>query len=709
MTHLSRRAALKTAGASLVIGFTLAGKGQKVAAAPAPFAPNAFVRIDADSTVTFISKHIEMGQGTYTGLPQILADELDADWSKIKVEGAPADVKLYSNAVMHMQGTGGSSAIFNSWTQLRQAGATARAILVQAASQKWGVPASEITVTHGVIAHAASGKTSAFGPFVAAAAKLTPPAEVKLKDPKDFTLIGQPLKRTDAFIKSTGTALFTMDVQMPGLLTAVIARPPRFGGVVKAVDSKAAMAVPGVKHVLTIPAGVAVVADSFWAATRGRDALVIDWNDDKAEHRSSEELTAEYRALADQAGKVVRNDGDAAEALKSAAKVVTADYEVPYLAHAPMEPLDCVIKRSENACEMTFGCQFTTVDQVNAATVLGLKPEQVTINMLMAGGSFGRRSTPKSDVVVEAASIAKALPVGTPIKLIWTREDDIRGGYYRPMYYHRLQAGLDAKGNIVAWSHRIIGQSILGESPFAAMIKDGMDPMIFEGASIPYKVPNVHIDMHTTKVGVPVLWWRAVGSTHTAFVTEAFFDRVAKAAGRDPLALRRELLEPKSRHLAVLNLAVEKAGAVPTGRGRGIAVAESFGSVVAQVADVSQTSDGSVKVDNVVCAVDCGTPINPNLIAAQMEGGIAYGLSATLKGAITLKDGKVEQSNFDSYDVLRIADMPNVDVHIVPSQAPPTGTGEPGVPPIAPAVANALLSLTGTAITKLPIARQLSA
>jgi isoquinoline 1-oxidoreductase beta subunit len=706
MTHLSRRSVLKTAGASLVIGFTLT-RGREVSAA-APLAPNAFVRIDGDSTVTVISKHVELGQGVFTGLPQILADELDADWSKIRVEGAPANVKLYSNSVMQMQGTGGSSAIFNSWTQLREAGATARAMLVAAAARQWNVPAAEITVRHGVIAHTPSGRTSSFGPFVAAAAKMKPPADVKVKDPKDFTLIGQPLKRTDAFIKSTGAAQYTMDVKMPGLLTAVIARPPRFGGVVKAVDSRAARAVPGVQHVLTIPAGVAVIADSFWSAARGRDGLVIDWNDDAAEHRGSDELTVEYRALADKPGKIVRQDGDAASVLKTAAKVVTADYEVPYLAHAPMEPLDCVIKRTETSCEMWFGCQFTTVDQNNAAAVLGLKPDQVSINMLMGGGSFGRRSTPKSDVVVEAASIAKALPVGTPVKLVWTREDDIRGGYYRPMYYHRLQAGLDAKGNIIAWSHRIIGQSILADSPFAGMIKDGMDPMIFEGASIPYKVPNVHIDMHTTKVGVPVLWWRAVGSTHTAFVTEAFFDRVAKAADRDPLELRRALLPPNSRHLAAINLAAEKAGAVPGGRGRGVAVAESFGSVVAHIADVSRTADGRLKVDNVVCAVDCGIAVNPNLIAAQMEGGIAFGLSAALKGAITLKNGMVEQSNFDTYDVLRLADMPNVDVHIVPSRNNPTGTGEPGVPPIAPAVANAILALTGTAITKLPITRQLS-
>ncbi|TAL01183.1 MAG: xanthine dehydrogenase family protein molybdopterin-binding subunit [Rhodospirillaceae bacterium] len=710
--RLARRTILKSAGASLIVGFTIFSSSRSANAVTASLEPNAFVRVDADSTVTVISKHLEMGQGINTGLAMILVEELDADWSKVRVESAPADVKRYANTMLRVQVTGGSTSTANSYTQLRQAGATARALLVKAAAQQWHVPESEITVVQGVVGHASSGRTSTFGDLTAKAARLAPPTDLKLKDPKNFKLTGQPLPRLETPAKCDGSAQYALDVKMPGMLVALIARPVRFGGVARTVDSAATQSIPGVKYVIPVPSGIAIVADSFWAASRGRDALRVEWNDDKAEHRGTAELTAEYRALADKPGASARQDGDPQAALQSAARVVTADYEVPYLAHAPMEPLDCVIKRGQTGCEFWYGCQFQTGDQANAAAVLGLKPEQVTIHTLYAGGSFGRRANPTSDFVVEAAEIAKALPIGVPIKLVWTREDDIRGGRYRPMYYHRLQAGLDGKGDIVAWSHRIIGQSIMAGTSFAAMVRNGIDAASVEGAAnLPYTIANIAVDLHTTSVGVPVLWWRSVGASHNAFVTESFLDRVAKAANRDPLTLRRDLLPAGSRHRTVLDVAVEKAGwgkPLPAGRARGIAVAESFNTVVAQVAEVSRGADGHIKVERVVCAVDCGLAINPNLIAAQMEGGIAFGLGAALKGAITLKDGKVEQSNFDTYDVLRLADMPAVEVHIVPSAAPPTGTGEPGVPPIAPAVANAIFALTGTAVTKLPIARQLA-
>jgi isoquinoline 1-oxidoreductase beta subunit len=643
----------------------------------------------------------------------LLAEELDADWGQMRVEGAPANTKLYANTLMGIQGTGGSSSIPNSFDQLRRAGATARAMLVQAAAETWRVPAGEIIVSNGVVRHATSQREASFGALAATAAKLKEPGDVTLKDPAQFTIIGKSLPRVDTPSKTDGTALFTMDVQFPGLLTAVVARPPRFGATVKAVNAEAAKAVPGVRHVLSIPSGVAVVADGFWAATRGREALMVEWNEDQAEKRSSDAIAQEYRALADHQGKAAKTNGDVAAAFKTAAKIVTADYDVPYLAHAAMEPMDCVVRRTEDACELWYGCQFHTVDQGNVATLLGLPPEKVTIHTLISGGSFGRRANFRSDFVIEATNIAKALPPETPVKLVWTREDDMRGGLYRPMYHHRLQAGLDANGKVVGWLHRIIGQSIMAGTPFEAMMKNGIDGSSVEGAvNLPYQFGTMAVELNTTRTGVPVLWWRSVGSSHNAFATEAFIDRLAKEAGQDPLTFRRNMMPADSHARVVLDLAAEKGGwgtPLPPGRARGIAIAESFNTTVAQVAEVSRADDGRIRVERVVCAVDCGLPINPNQIAAQMEGGIAFGLGAALKGAITLKDGLIEQGNFDTYDVLRLSEMPAVEVHVVPSTKNPTGTGEPGVPPIAPAVANAIYALTGKPVTSLPLVRGLSA
>jgi isoquinoline 1-oxidoreductase beta subunit len=709
MTHLpvfGRRTVLKGATASLIIGFTI-GVRRGLAASPAALAPNAFIRIDPDNTVRLVNRYIESGQGVTTGLAMIAAEELDADWTQMKVEAAPADVKLYANPILGVQGTGGSSSIFGSYPQLRNAAATARAMLVQAAAQQWKVPAADVTVSKGVIAHAPSGRTSAFGPFVAAAARLAPPASVTLKDPKDFTLIGQRARHLETELKVTGQLKYTLDMQLPGMLTAAIARPPRFGATVVRFDAEAARAVHGVRYVVQIPSGVAVVADSFWAATRGRDALRVDWDESKAEHRGTPELRAEYRKIAEKPGLPARREGDASTAMASAAKIITAEYELPYLAHAPMEPLGCVIKRSENGCELWYGAQYMTFDQKNVAATLGLKPEQVVINGLHAGGSFGRRASFTGEYVVGAAEIAKSLPPGIPIKVVWTREDEIRGGHYRPMFYHRIQAGLDAKGQVVAWTHRLVGQSIFSDTPFGAFVKDGIDVASVETAfNVPYKVANVSVEVHNAKNGIPVLWWRSVGSSHNGFVVESFVDQLARAAGRDPVTFRRDLLPPDSRQRVVLDLAVEKSNwttPLPAGRARGVAVVESFGTAIAYVAEVSQGMHGRFKVDRVVAAVDCGRPINPDLVEQQIESGIAFGLGAALKGEITLKDGKVEQGNFDTYDVLRMAEMPAVEVHIVPSTANPTGLGEPPVPPIAPAVANAILALTGKPVTKLPI------
>jgi isoquinoline 1-oxidoreductase beta subunit len=711
--ELGRRSFLKgmaAAAAGLTIGFHWAGPARRALAANTDtFAPNAFLRVAPDNSVTVVAKHLEMGQGSYTGLATILAEELDADWAQIRVESAPADAKLYNNlAFGTIQGTGGSSAIANSWMQLRQAGAAARAMLVAAAAAEWNVPAAEIVVDRSVLSHAASRRQASFGELAGKAAAQPLPTQVALKDPKDFKLIGQKLPRVDVAAKSNGTAQFTLDVTFPGMLVAVLQRPPLFGATVKSFDATKAKAMPGVVEVVEVPRGIAVVGKSFWAAKKGRDALKVDWDDAKAEKRSSAAIIEGYRKLAEQPGKPARQEGDVAGTLQAAVKSVSAAYEFPYLAHAPMEPLDAVVKLDANGCEIWAGDQFQTIDQANAATVADLKPEQVTIHTLYAGGSFGRRANAGSDYIVEAVSIAKALGAnGTPVKLQWTREDDVRGGLYRPAYVHKLEAGLDAQGQLVTWRHRIVGQSIMAGTPFAQRaVKDGVDRTSVEGAAnLPYAIPNLAVELTTTESPVPVLWWRVVGSSHTAYAVEAFIDEVAETAGQDPYHFRRALLAGQPRHRAVLDLAAEKAGwgqPLPKGRGRGIAVAEAFHTYVAQVAEVTVGGDGKVKVDRVICAVDCGVAVNPDVIAAQMEGGIGFGLGAALYGAITLKDGQVEQSNFDGYQVLRIDDMPKVEVHIVPSTEAPTGVGEPGVAPIGPAVANAVFAATGKRYRVLP-------
>ncbi len=702
------------AGAGLVIGLQLPTRAAK-AAAPAPaggkIVPNTFVRIAPDNTVTVLSKHIEFGQGVYTGLATLVAEELDADWAQIRVESSPSDPTLYNN--LHWgpyQGTGGSSSIANSYAQMRQAGAGARAMLVAAASNHWGVPPSEISVESGVIRHAATGQETTFGEMADAAAKLEPPVEVVLKDPADFKLIGKDVPRVDSPDKTRGAAQYTIDMTLPGMLTAVIARPTRFGGKAVSVNAEAAKAVKGVMDVVEIPRGVAVLAKGFWAAKTGRDALEITWDDSAAERRGSAEMMAEYKQIAGKPGDIARQDGDVDAAMASAAQVLEAAYEFPFLAHAPMEPLDCVVQLGPDSCEIWTGSQLQTIDHMTAAGIAGLKPEQVKVHTMLAGGSFGRRATPDADMVSEAVSIAKAINGRAPVKVVWTREDDIQGGRYRPMYYHTLQAGLDADGKLVGWQHRIVGQSILKGTPFeGALVKNGIDQTSVEGANnLPYEVPNITVDVHTTDVTVPVLWWRAVGSTHTAYSTEAFIDELAEAAGKDPLEFRRGMLQQHPRHLAVMELAAEKAGwgsPLPQGRGRGIAVHESFNSFVAEVAEVSVRDDGTVKVERVVCAVDCGVPVNPDVVRAQMEGGIGYGLSAILQEAVTLDGGLVEQSNFHDYLPLRIDEMPKVEVHIVPSTAAPTGVGEPGTPPVGPAVANAIFNATGQRIRSLPLSQ----
>src|SRR6266404_2132216 len=718
-SELTRRQFLRLttlAGSGLTLGILMPGCGTGPGgAAGAPAGPLAmpFLRIAPDNSVTVLCKHLEAGQGVWTGLPAIVAEELDASWEQMRVESAPAQVPLYGNLAFDPKGsiqlTGGSTSMANSWKQLREAGATARAMLVAAAARQWNVAAGEITVSDGVVAHAGAGKKATFGELAGSAAKQPVPRDVKLKDPSAFRIVGkEKLPRLDARAKSTGKQQFAIDVMLPGMMTAVVMRPPRFGAKVSSFDATKAKAVPGVIDVVQIPRGVAVVGRDMWSAKKGREALVVSWDEAGAEKRGTAALMKEYRALGrgNEAVTVAQN-GDAEAALAHARKRVEGEFEFPYLAHAPMEPLTAVCSLSPDKCEIWAGCQFQTVDQMNAAAAVGLKPEQVTINTLAAGGTFGRRATPDSDYISEAASIAKATGGKYPLRLIWTREDDITGGRYRPLNYHRISASVGKDGS-VAYRQRVVGQSILAGTPFAGMMKNGIDPTAVGGsAAEQYDLAHAHVSWSQPKGGVPVLWWRSVENTHMAFSKEVMIDELAHAAGEDPVEFRLALLSKHPRHVGALKLAAQKAEwdqpfSKGKGRGRGVAVHESFGSVVAQVAEVTVSGD-KITVDRVVCAVDCGIAVTPDVIKAQMQSGIGYGLSAALYGKITLTDGHVDQTNFHQYQVLRMNDMPRViEVHIVPSTNPPSGVGEPGTPPIAPAVANAVRAATGIRLHTLP-------
>jgi isoquinoline 1-oxidoreductase subunit beta len=717
--ELTRRQFLQLtslAGSGLTLGMLLPGCGpQPGAGSAAGPLTMPFLRIAPDNTVSVICKHLEAGQGVWTGLPAIVAEELDASWDQMRVESAPAEVPTYQNLAfvplgVHAQFTGGSTAVANSWQQLREAGATARAMLVAAAAARWSVPAADITVSEGVVSHAGTGRKATFGELAGAAAKLPVPANVLLKDPGTFRIVGnEKLPRLDARAKSTGRQQFAIDVMLPEMMTAVVMRPPRFGAKVGSFDPTKAKAVPGVVDVVQIPRGVAVVGRDMWSAKKGRDALSVTWDESGAERRGTTELMKEYRALGrGNEALTVKEVGDADAALAHAVKRVEGEFEFPYLAHAPMEPLTAVARLSPDKCEIWAGSQLQTPDQAAAAAAVGLKPEQVTINTLAAGGTFGRRTKLDSDYISEVASIAKATGGKYPVRLIWTREDDITGGCYRPLNYHRITAGLGKDGK-VAYRQRIVGQSILiGTSFEPVLVKNGIDPTATGGsAAEQYDLDHAHVSWTPTQVGVPVLSWRSVENTHMAFSKEVMLDELARAAGEDPVAFRLKLLGKRPRHVGALKLAAEKAGwdkpfPKAKGRGRGVAVHESFGTVVAQVAEVT-VSGNKITVERVVCAVDCGIAVTPDVVRAQMQGGIGYGLSAALYGKITLTDGHVDQTNFHQYQVLRINDMPRaVEVHIVPSTNPPTGVGEPGVPPIAPAVANAVRAATGIRLHTLP-------
>jgi len=706
----ARRAFLKSAAtlsAGLVVAFSMPGLARRAFAqqgmGAALTSPNAFVRIAPDGTVTILLKHSEMGQGIWTSLPMVVADELDCDWSKVHVEHAPA-APAYAHTAFGMQMTGGSTSTWESFTQLRQAGATARALLIAAAAQKWNVQPVDCHTEKGFVVN---GKRKAgYGELADAAAKLPIPNEVKLKDAKDFTLIGKPTRRLDSKAKVSGAAEFGIDVKRPDMLIALVARPPVFGAKVKSFDAAKAKAVAGVVDVVQVPSGVAVLGKHFWAAKQGRDALVVDWDLGAGAALSTPGLLEDYRKLAQKAGNVAKKAGNVDAAFETG-KVIEAEYGVPFLAHAPMEPLNCTVQIGADGCDVWTGTQFQTMDQGTTAAILGLKPEQVRIHTTFLGGGFGRRATPSSDFVAEAVQIAKAS--GKTVKVVWTREDDIHGGYYRPMWLSRLRATLAADGKPAAWAHTIVGQSIIAGTPFEKMmVKDGIDATSVEGAAdAPYlaAIPAHRVDLHSPTSPVTVLWWRSVGHSHTAFAVEGFLDELAHAAKADPLEYRRTLLPADARERKALELAAAKFGwgkPLPAGHGAGLAVHASFESYVAQIAEVS-VENNAIKVHRVVCAIDCGPVVNPLTVEAQMQSGIVYGLSAALHSELTFKDGRVEQSNFHNYPVLRLAEMPKIEVHIVPSTDKMGGCGEPGTPPIAPAVANAVFAATGKRLRSLPL------
>lgn len=708
MTAISRREFLGTtlaAGAGLVIAFQVPSRAR--AAPPEPPkplpSPNAFLRVAPDGTVTVLLAHSEMGQGIWTSLAMLVAEELRCDWAKVKVEHAPA-APAYAHTAYGMQMTGGSTTTWSEHDRYRTVGAMARDMLVRAAAARWGADPRQLRAEGGWV-HRGAERLS-YGELAAEAEKLAPPERVTLAKPKDWRLIGKPTRRLDTPEKITGKAIFGIDVRFPGLRSAVVARAPTFGGAVKSFDGSKALAVPGVERVVQVPSGVAVVARDPWSAQRGREALRIEWEPGPGGALDTDALLARYRELSRTAGAVALEKGDPDAALARAAARLELEYDVPYLAHAPMEPLGCAVRIEGDRCELWTGTQFQTGDQAAAARIAGVAPENVAVHTTFLGGGFGRRANPRSDFVSEAVHVAKA--AGVPVKVLWTREDDIRGGYYRPLFVHRVEVGVDRKGMPVAWRHVLVGQSILAGTPFEAMVKNGIDEASVEGVvDSPYLdgVPARRVSLHSPRSEVPVLWWRSVGNTHTAFAMESAIDELARAARKDPLAYRAALLARHPRHLRALRLAAGKAGwgkPAPKGRARGLAVHESFGSIVAQVAEVS-VADGGIRVHRVTCAVDCGLAVNPLGVAAQVEGSVAFGLGPALKSAITIKEGKVQQSNFHDYEVLQLDEMPEVTVLVVPSDAKMGGVGEPATAPIAPAVANAVFALTGKRLRSLPL------
>lgn len=708
----ARRDFLKTAGVAtggfvLGVALPLAGRGALAAKATgAPATLNAFVEVGADGVVTLYMAKTEMGQGVYTGLAQVLAEELEVDVASVRIATAPATPE-YAKAYQGLHFTGGSNSVMTSFDLLRQAGAAAREMLVAAAAKQLQAPATALRAENGHVVHAASGRKLAYGALAAEAAKLAPPEKVALKPREQWKVIGRSVPRVDSRAKSDGTAPFGLDVRVPGMHYAMIARAPVFGAKVESFDATAAKAIPGVVKIVQVSQGVAVVAKHTWAARRGRDALVVKWSAGDAAGFSTAALDRRYAELARTPGVVAHASGDVAK-VEGAVKTLEAEYAAPYLSHAPLEPLNCTVAFGPDGVDIWSGTQMQSPDHYAAASTSGLPPEKVRLHTVTyLGGAFGRRANPVSDFLVEAIEVAKAS--GLPVQTVRTREEDMQGGWYRPQGAARLTAALGADGKPLAWTHTAVVQPILKGTIFEAYGVDkasGLDATTFEGAKeLPYAIPNVRVDVHEQRGPVPVLWWRSVGHTHSAFTIESFVDECAHAAGQDPLAYRLALLEKHPRQAGVLKLAAEKAGwgtPLPAGRARGIAAHHSFGSWSASVVEVS-LDGGKPRVHRVVSAIDCGTAVNPRLVEHQLESAVTLGLSAALYEEITLENGRVQQTNFDTYTPLRLSEMPVVDAYVVPSTEPPTGVGEPGLPPVAPALANALYALTGVRARRLPL------
>jgi isoquinoline 1-oxidoreductase beta subunit len=695
------------AGAGLTLAIHLPGCSPRapVASGP-PFVPNAWLRIGTDGVVTVVVDKSEMGQGVLTSLPQMIMEELDGDWTTVRIEPAPAGPQ-YLNPAFGLQGTGGSSSVSSSMMPLREAGARARAMLIAAAAQRWGIDPSACSTENGHVLETGKRRKLSYGELTVAAAAMPVPTTVTLKDPKEFKLIGKPVKRLDLKGKVNGTAGFGIDARADGMLVAVVARAPVLGAKATGFSAEPALAVPGVKQVVQIDNGVAVVATGYWAAKQGRDALQVTWSKSPMAGVDSAGISAKLEALSSRPGVTARHDGDPGGALRRAKTRLEATYEVPFLAHACMEPMNCTAWVEPDKCTVWAPTQFQSGGGLGvqgiAAKLTGLPASAVTVHTTFLGGGFGRRF--ELDFVIDAVQASKA--VGGPVKVIWTREDDVHHDFFRPAAYSRFSAGLDAAKRPVAWSQTVVSTSTMRrfEAVFGPL-PNGLDiDAVDSAANIAYAIPNVHTGWVDAELGVPVGFWRSVGNSQNGFFAEGFIDELAHAAGADPYEFRRGLLAKAPRHLGVLELAAAKAGwgtPLPAGRGRGIAVVKSFESHVAEVAEVS-VENGKVRVHRVVCAVDCGLVVNPDIVAAQMESAIVFGLTAALYGRITIENGAVVQGNFDTYPMLRIDEMPVVEVHIVPSTEKPSGVGEPGTPPIAPAVVNAIYAATGKRIRKLPI------
>jgi isoquinoline 1-oxidoreductase beta subunit len=686
---IDRRNFLKltvAAGGGLLVGFDLSGCTSDAGPyrlGAESFSPNSWIHLAPDDSVTLMVASSEMGQGVMTAIPMLLAEELEADWSKVKVAAAPVHPD-FNNPISGEQKTGGSTAIRGYWEMLRAVGAATRELLIAAAAQSWGVAPGECHAESGEVVHRASGRRVRYGALLETAAKLTPPQNPRLKDPREFRLIGKPIARLDTPAKVNGSAVYGQDVRLPGLLTAVVARCPVFGGKLKRVGDDTARAVPGVRQVATISSGVAVVADSFWAALRGRDALDLSWDFGVLANLDSGAISARLRAATARGGKAMRDDGDAEKALARATRAFEAEYETPYLAHACMEPMNCTAHVRADGCDVWVPTQAQSSAQHVAARVSGRAKSSVRIHTTYLGGGFGRRLS--QDFVIEAVEVSKA--TGTPVKVLWTREDDMRGGVYRPANCVRLRAALDHNGLPQAWWQRVAGpKQALG------------------GVNVPYAIPNLHVEQVEEDPGIPTGPWRSVGASQNAFSVECFIDELAHAAGQDPLTYRLNLLKDSPRHAAVLKLAADKAGwgtRLPAGHGRGLGVYFCYGGWAAHVVEVS-VANNTIRVRRVVSAVDCGTVVNPDTVAAQTESAVIFGLSAALRGEITIKDGRAVQSNFNDYELLRFDETPRIEVHLVKSSEPPGGVGEPGVPPLAPALANAVFAATGKRLRRLPL------